>query len=153
MSATALYDQLLDHEPYFDRKANLPKEEYLALLAKTTTLYVGNLSPAVTEETLLQLFSAVSDVRQVIVGINKRNFRPCGFCFVELADRRGAEWCHGQLDGFPLAGRPLKLDFDIGFQEGRQYGRGFEGGQRQDEAEEREKKQSSSRGEKKEKQV
>jgi nuclear cap-binding protein subunit 2 len=53
------------------------------LLSNSTTLYVGNLSYYTTEEQVYELFSRAGDVRRVIMGIDRFQKTPCGFCFVE----------------------------------------------------------------------
>ena len=58
---------------------------------------------------------------------------PCGFCFVEYFTRKGAEDCVKYLNGTILDDRPARIDFDWGFQDGRQFGRGKSGGQVRDE--------------------
>ena len=58
---------------------------------------------------------------------------PCGFCFVEYFTRRGAEDCVKYLNGTTLDEREVRIDFDWGFEDGRQFGRGKSGGQVRDE--------------------
>ena len=58
---------------------------------------------------------------------------PCGFCFVEYFTRKGTEDCVKYLNGTTLDEREIRIDFDWGFQNGRQYGRGKTGGQVRDE--------------------
>lgn len=57
--------------------------EQESLLSNSTTLYVGNLSYFTTEEQVYELFSRAGDVRRVIMGIDRFQKTPCGFCFVE----------------------------------------------------------------------
>lgn len=57
--------------------------EQETLLANSTTLYVGNLSYFTSEEQVYELFSRAGDVRRVIMGIDRFQKTPCGFCFVE----------------------------------------------------------------------
>jgi len=58
-------------------------DEQEKLLGQSTTLYVGNLSFYTTEEQVFELFGRAGDIRRVIMGIDRFNKTPCGFCFVE----------------------------------------------------------------------
>jgi nuclear cap-binding protein subunit 2 len=49
----------------------------------STTLYIGNLSFFTSETQIYELFSRCGEVKQIIMGLNKINKTPCGFCFVE----------------------------------------------------------------------
>lgn len=104
-------------------------EEYVAVLKRTTTLYVGNLAFHTTEEQVYELFGACGPVRRVVMGLDKNTRTPCGFCFVEYFARADAEDCVHYLTGARLDEREIRIDFDWGFVEGRQFGRGKHGGQ------------------------
>lgn len=52
-------------------------------LANTTTLYVGNLSFYATEEQIYEHFSKCSEIKRIIVGLDRNQKTPCGFCVVE----------------------------------------------------------------------
>jgi nuclear cap-binding protein subunit 2 len=58
-------------------------EEQEELLAKSSTIYVGNLSFYTTEEQIYELFSKCGDIKRIIMGLDRNNKTPCGFCFVE----------------------------------------------------------------------
>lgn len=58
-------------------------EEYQHALETSTTVYVGNLSFYTREEQIWELFSVVGEVRRIVMGLNKHELTPCGFCFVE----------------------------------------------------------------------
>lgn len=133
--ACSLYEPETGGIEYYDRKSNLPKDEYISLLHNSKTLYIGNIAPSVGEEALLSVLDMAAPLGRLIMGVHKKSFAPCGFCFAEYKSREDAVVAHRQLNGFELHGRLLKADFDIGFKEGRQYGRGFEGGQVMDEIE------------------
>lgn len=47
--------------------------------------------------------------------------------------REDTEDCVKYINGTTLDDRAIRVDFDWGFQEGRQYGRGLSGGQVRDE--------------------
>jgi len=58
-------------------------EEQEELLQRSATLYVGNLSFFTKEEQIYELFMMCGDVKRVIMGLDRHNHTPCGFCFVE----------------------------------------------------------------------
>ncbi|ESO98796.1 hypothetical protein LOTGIDRAFT_186993 [Lottia gigantea] len=103
------------------------------LLIQSTTLYVGNLSFYTTEEQIFELFSRSGDVKRVIMGLDKVRKTPCGFCFVEYYVREDAENAVRYVNSTRLDDRIIRTDWDAGFREGRQYGRGKSGGQVRDE--------------------
>lgn len=63
------------------------------------------------------------------MGLDKYKKTPCGFCFVEYYQRGDAENCMRYINGTRLDDRIIRTDWDAGFIEGRQYGRGKTGGQ------------------------
>lgn len=76
-----------------------------------------------------QVFARAGDVAQIIMGLDKAKRTPCGFCFVVYNTRKDAEDAVKYVGGLTLDDRPVRVDFDWGFEEGRQYGRGRGGGQ------------------------
>jgi RNA recognition motif-containing protein len=52
-----------------------------------------------------------------------------GFCFVEYYTRQDAEQCMRYVNQTRLDDRIIRTDWDAGFIDGRQYGRGRSGGQ------------------------
>mmetsp|Transcript_39661 Transcript_39661/g.55073 ORF Transcript_39661/g.55073 Transcript_39661/m.55073 type:complete len:215 (-) Transcript_39661:146-790(-) len=118
---------------YRDRRFDGSQDEYEDCLKDSTTVYVGNLSFYTTEEQILDLFSRVGEVRRIVIGLDKQRLTPCGFCFVVFYTRQDTEICVNLLGGSVLDERPIRVDIDWGFQEGRQFGRGKSGGQVRDE--------------------
>uniref|UniRef100_A0A6G3MKY9 Nuclear cap-binding protein subunit 2 n=1 Tax=Henneguya salminicola TaxID=69463 RepID=A0A6G3MKY9_HENSL len=118
---------------YKDRNFPGTQEEFEEKLKISTTLYVGNLSFYTEETQVYELFSFIGPVKNVIMGLNRFDKTPCGFCFVEYYDRHHAEMSVNNLNGTVFDGRILSIDIDAGFIEGRQYGRGRQGGQIMDE--------------------
>lgn len=102
-------------------------------LANATTLYVGNLSFFTTEEQVYELFSKCGEIKRLIMGLDRFNKTPCGFCFVEYFTHQDALDCMKYIGGTKLDERIVRTDLDPGFEEGRQYGRGKSGGQVRDE--------------------
>jgi len=102
-------------------------------LLLSTTLYVGNLSFYTREYQIHELFSKCGDIRRIVMGLDRFKKTPCGFCFVEYYDRDDAEDAIRYVNGTKLDDRVIRTDWDAGFEEGRQYGRGKSGGQVRDE--------------------
>lgn len=67
------------------------------------------------------------------MGLDRIRKTPCGFCFVEYFTRADAEKSVFFLCDMKLDERTIRVDYDTGFEEGRQYGRGKSGGQVRDE--------------------
>ena len=124
-------------------------------LRNATTLYVGNLyvrssslcerayctqsstnmhrSFYTTEEQIHELFAKAGEIKRLVMGLDRFNKTPCGFCFVEYYTHQDALDCMKYIGGTKLDERIIRTDLDPGFEEGRQYGRGKSGGQVRDE--------------------
>ncbi|KRX46951.1 Nuclear cap-binding protein subunit 2, partial [Trichinella sp. T9] len=118
---------------YRDSRFKGTDEQWQKLLKSSSTIYVGNLSFCSTEDQIYALFSRAGDIRRVIMGLDREKRTPCGFCFVEYYVREDAENAMNYLNGARLDDRVIRTDWDPGFTEGRQYGRGKSGGQVRDE--------------------
>jgi len=129
---THLYQETSVRSLYSDRKYGA-KEDWTAAIQQSTTLYVGNLSFYTTEEQLYEFFGRAGEVKRIIMGLDRHAKTPCGFCFVEYCWRRDTEDAMRFLNGLKLDERIVRCDWDGGFVEGRQYGRGRSGGQVRDE--------------------
>ncbi|KAL9085195.1 MAG: hypothetical protein Q9165_007726 [Trypethelium subeluteriae] len=92
--------------------------EFQDNLKNATTLYVGNLC---------------GEIKRLIMGLDRFQKTPCGFCFVEYYNHQDALDCMKYIGGTKLDERLIRTDLDEGFSEGRQYGRGKSGGQVRDE--------------------
>jgi nuclear cap-binding protein subunit 2 len=72
-----------------DSRATASRASQFDALAKTSTLYVGNLSFYTTEEQMYELFGRVAHpaqgggIRRIIMGLDRMAKTPCGFAFVE----------------------------------------------------------------------
>ncbi|KAG0490884.1 hypothetical protein HPP92_007747 [Vanilla planifolia] len=119
---------------YRDRRFPGTQEEYEHALQTSITVYVGNLSFYTTEEQVYELFSRAGEIKKIIMGLDKNTKTPCGFCFVLYYSRDDAEDAVKYISGTILDDRPIRVDFDWGFEEGRQWGRGRSGGQKELEA-------------------
>ncbi|CDR38758.1 CYFA0S02e05380g1_1 [Cyberlindnera fabianii] len=100
---------------------------------KSATVYVGNLSFYTTEEQIYELFSKAGLIKKTIMGLDRFNYTPCGFCFVIYYNTEDAINAVKYLNGTKLEDRVIEIDLDPGFEEGRQFGRGQSGGQVKDE--------------------
>ncbi|KAG9510619.1 Nuclear cap-binding protein subunit 2 [Fragariocoptes setiger] len=118
---------------YRDSQFSGSEEERRQLLDQSKTIYVGNLSCYTTESQLYELFSKCGDIKRVIMGLDAKKKIPCGFCFVEFETREAANNAVHFVRQTCLDNRPMCTDWDAGFTEGRQYGRGKSGGQVGDE--------------------
>ncbi|ULU09759.1 hypothetical protein L3Y34_014261 [Caenorhabditis briggsae] len=67
------------------------------------------------------------------MGLDRFKKTPCGFCFVEYYTREDAELALQNISNTRMDDRVIRADWDAGFVEGRQYGRGKHGGQVRDE--------------------
>lgn len=118
---------------YRDRRYPGTQEEFEQTLLASTTVYVGNMSFYTTEEQVYELFARAGEIKKIIMGLDKNSKTPCGFCFVIYYSREDTEDAVKYVSGTILDDRPIRVDFDWGFQEGRQWGRGRSGGQVRDE--------------------
>lgn len=118
---------------YRDRRFEGNQQEFEQALRISATIYVGNLSFFTTEEQIYEVFSKVGDVKRIVMGLDKHSMTPCGFCFVVYYTNEDAGDCVKYINGMVLDDRPIRCDFDYGFKEGRQFGRGRSGGQVRDE--------------------
>ncbi|KAH9743837.1 nuclear cap-binding protein subunit 2 [Citrus sinensis] len=118
---------------YRDRRFPGTQEEFEEALLASTTVYVGNMSFYTTEEQIYELFSRAGEIKKIIMGLDKNSKTPCGFCFALFYSREDTEDAVKYISGTILDDRPIRVDFDWGFQDGRQWGRGRSGGQVRDE--------------------
>lgn len=118
---------------YRDRRFPGTQEEFEQALQNSTTVYIGNMSFYTTEEQVYELFSRAGEIKKIIMGLDKNTKTPCGFCFVLFYSREDTEDAVKYISGTILDDRPIRVDFDWGFVDGRQWGRGKSGGQVRDE--------------------
>ena len=103
------------------------------MLQESCTCYIGNLSFYTTETQLWAAFSRFGPIERIVMGLDRHRRTPCGFAFVIYAQKEGADLAVSWLNGTTLDERPIRVDKDHGFREGRQFGRGRSGGQVRDE--------------------
>ncbi|GAA5971148.1 hypothetical protein JCM8115_003075 [Rhodotorula mucilaginosa] len=131
--ATTVITSLSSYSSYRDSRSPLPINVQHANLAVSSTVYVGNLSFFTTEEQIYELFSRVGDIKRIIMGLDRNQKTPCGFCFVEFFAHQDAVASLRYVSGTKLDERIIRCDLDPGYTENRQYGRGRSGGQVRDE--------------------
>lgn len=100
---------------------------------KSATVYVGNLSFYTSEEQIYELFSKCGTIKQIVMGLDRFKFTPCGFCFIIYNKPEEALNAVKYLSETKLDDRNISIDIDPGFEDGRQFGRGKSGGQVSDE--------------------
>lgn len=92
-----------------------------------------------TEEQIYALFSKCTNteegggIKRIIMGLDRNTRTPCGFCFVEYYTHAEALASLRYIGGTKLDERIIRCDLDLGYKEGRQFGRGKSGGQVRDE--------------------
>lgn len=62
------------------------------------------------------------EIKRLVMGLDRYQKTPCGFCFVEYYTHQDALDCMKYIGGTKLDERIIRTDLDPGFQEGRQYG-------------------------------
>ncbi|KAG2360175.1 hypothetical protein BDR07DRAFT_1472585 [Suillus spraguei] len=77
----------------------------------SSVLFVGNLSFGVNEDQLWEVFGEHGDVKSVRVPTDRESGRPKGFAYVEFSALEAAQTAYGQLQGYELDGRSLRLDY------------------------------------------
>jgi nuclear cap-binding protein subunit 2 len=118
---------------YWDRSHYDSPDSQMRALAKSSTLYIGNLAFSTRSSHIRSHFSQIGPVQAVHMGLDRFRKSPCGFCFVVYLNRQDALLAVANLSGTKLDGRVIRVELDAGFQPGRQYGRGASGGQVRDD--------------------
>lgn len=76
----------------------------------STTLFVGNLSPATDEHQLRELFAAHGRVTGVDLIVDRSSGRSRGIALVTMDSKTGAEAAIRALNGRPVGGRALAVN-------------------------------------------
>ena len=63
-------------------------------------------------------------IKNLHMGLNKMTKLPCGFCFVEYYTREEAKTAIDCLNLISYDGNKIRVDWDYGFNDKRQFGRG-----------------------------
>ena len=73
-------------------------------------IYVGNLSPEVTEEELRKEFMAFGRVKSVVIIKDRDSGRPRGFGFVNMPTKSESQAAISSLNGKTLKGKTLTVN-------------------------------------------
>lgn len=73
-------------------------------------LFVGNLNFSVSDEALRDAFVQVGPVERAEIVRDRYDGRSRGFGFVEMANPGDGERAVEELNGKPLAGRPMRVE-------------------------------------------
>ena len=84
--------------------------------SKNTPVLTSTLRSAETDD------CRCGEIKRLVMGLDRFNKTPCGFCFVEYYTHQDALDCMKYIGGTKLDERIIRTDLDPGFQEGRQYG-------------------------------
>ena len=76
----------------------------------STRLYVGNLSFNTSGDTIREEFSALGEVTDVHVVMDRETGRPRGFAFVTKGSPAEAQTAIGEMNGKMVDGRPLRVN-------------------------------------------
>ena len=74
-----------------------------------TRIYVGDLSPAATDQDLFALFRPYGAVTECAVALDQRSGQCRGFGYVQMPDDRAALAAIAGLDGHQLDYRPMRV--------------------------------------------
>ena len=73
-------------------------------------IYIANISYGATEDGLREAFEQYGEVSSAAIIKDRDTGRSRGFGFVEMPNREEGEKAIENLDGYPLDGRPLKVN-------------------------------------------
>ena len=121
---------------YFDKQCGLTEEEYKERLLNTCTVYVGASHHGglmCRESQIYHFFEKCGRIFKVVQSKHKKEKKNCGFYFVVFQIPEGARNAVSYLNRSRLDRRVLKVDLDVGFSDGREFGRGDLGGQKRDD--------------------
>jgi RNA recognition motif-containing protein len=76
----------------------------------STRLYVGNLSFNTTGDTIREEFSALGEVTDVHIVMDRETGRPRGFAFVTMGSPAEAAKAINEMNGKMVDGRPLRVN-------------------------------------------
>jgi len=76
----------------------------------STRLYVGNLSPDITMESLDANFSSAGEIKEITMPTDRETGLPRGFAYVTMGSQQAATTAVAQLNGSMLDGRVIKVN-------------------------------------------
>lgn len=132
-ASSLLFANAQEKKLYWDRSHYDSPEAQERALARSSTVYLGNLTFSTRSHDVLAMFEPVGRVKDVRLGLQRFDRTPCGFAFVEFKERSAALDAVRCVSGRKLLGRRIRVELDAGFKPGRQYGRGVSGNQVRDD--------------------
>ncbi|EKX74110.1 nuclear cap binding protein family member protein [Theileria equi strain WA] len=109
-----LYDKISNARTYWDKKTCSCPEEWNEKIAKSSTVYVGNLAFTTPEERIHEVLQAAGEIERIVLGLNSIQKSPCGFAFVVYKDIKSAKRAVGMFKGCVIDGRVIRVDADPG---------------------------------------
>jgi nuclear cap-binding protein subunit 2 len=106
---------------------------YFNMFKNSRSIYIGNLSHRIHEMQIHHFFNNICKLKRIIIGLHRVTKSPCGFCFLEFFNFKDAKYIFDFISNTKIDKRILKIDLDIGYSKGRQFGRGKKGGQFKDD--------------------
>jgi RNA-binding protein 39 len=76
-----------------------------------TRIYVGSLHFNITEQMIKAIFEPFGVIDTVQMIHDSESGRSKGYCFIQFRDPDSAKRAMEQMNGFELAGRPIKVMF------------------------------------------
>lgn len=76
-----------------------------------TRVYVGSLHFNITEQMIKAIFEPFGVIDTVQMIMDSETGRSKGYCFIQFRDPDSAKRAMEQMNGFELAGRPIKVHF------------------------------------------
>ena len=73
-------------------------------------IYIGNLDPRLTEGDVITVFSQFGDIVDINMARDKETKKSLGYCFLAFEDQRSTIIAIDNMIGYPLIGRPLRID-------------------------------------------
>jgi len=84
--------------------------ENLFKRAKMNNIFVGNLSPAATEQDIRSIFEKHGAVERFRIMTDRETGQPRGFAFIEMTNDAAAETAIAALNGTELNGRAIHVN-------------------------------------------
>ena len=130
-----LYQTLADEQivpRYFKNPKNtkLSFSETAAAIRKSTTVYLQNIPTSYSDNSLYALLSPFGPLETVVMGRNRFDGTGAGFAFAQFRHKSDAVDAVHCLKKQWICGQKLDIEFDVGYEEGREVGKGLHGGRR-----------------------
>lgn len=84
-------------------------------------IYIGNLDPRLIEGDIVTVFSQFGDVVDINLSRDKDTGKSQGFAFLAFEDQRSTVLAVDNMIGYPLLGKPLRVDHVLDYKPPRKY--------------------------------